>query len=455
MMRRTAAILATTGVLALGFLPSASAQAPELGGYAAGATGTALQLTLAGQTLAVSQTSAALDSTPKSAADGAALLLAGTPVPGAAPSTAPEGPATNEQCPLEADLAEITQGALSLLELEVACLTTAASLDGGPSAQASSGEAVIRITSPAGAVLGTILGPVLEGVETVTDPIIEALTPLLGPISDTTGIDVADILGDLTGALGDETFVLVEIVVAPSVSRVSATAADGVLAEAGSNGVTIRLLPGVEATLAELTELVEIPDPAEQLLEITLGSAKAQVVRDPVTGAPAPDASAAQILAIEAGDNLGILGDVTDQLTGALDQLAAAGAPLSCEGGALADVLCIDLGSVNELDAAELEARNMAYGEGTVGREASAASVQVLSVLSEQLGGSALGLSLASATAAANAPAPVAPPAQPAPAAPTPQSLPRTGTDAQLPVALGLLAVAGIGVAALRRTRTV
>lgn len=452
MLRRTTAILGTTAVLALGVMTPARAEAPELESYAAGATGTALQLTLLGQQLAVSQTNAALSSTPNAAADGAALLLAGTPVPGSAPSAAPEGPATNESCPLELDLDEVTQGALSALQLEVACFTTSASTEGGPAAEAGSGEVVIRVLAPGGDLVEPLLGPVLDGLTSVTDPLVEALDPLLGAINDVTEIDVPDVLDQLTTALDDDTFVLVEIVVAPSVSHTVANTADGVVAEAGSNGLTIKLLPGLESTLAGLVGLIDIPSPAPELLKVTLGSSTARVVRDAATGEASTEGSAAQLASVSAGDSLGILGDVADQLTGAIDQLAAAGAPLSCEGGALADVICVDLGAVNELDAAELEARNMNFGEGTVGVEATAASIRVLPVLADVLGGDVLGLSLATSTAAANATAPALPRSAP-PAPPAPPALPKTGGESGLTIALALFAVAGAGGTLVRRTR--
>lgn len=449
MLRRTTAILGTTAVLALGVMAPAQAEEPNLESYQAGATGTALQLTLLGEQLAVSQTNALVTSSPTANADGAALLLAGTPVPGSAPSAAPEGPATNESCPLELDLNEVTQGALSALELEVACFTTSASNEGGPDAEAGSGEVVIRVLSPGGALVEPILGPVLDGVTSVTDPVVGALDPLLGAIQDVTEIDVEDVLDQLTTALADETFVLAEIVIAPSVSHATANAVDGVVAEAGTNGVTIKLLPGLESTLASLVGLVDIPNPAPELLKVTVGSATARVTRNATTGAASTDGSAAQLASVSFADSLGILGDVADQLTGAIDSLAAAGAPLSCQGGALADILCVDLGSVRELSVDELKARNLYFDEGTVGVEATAATISVLPILADVLGGDVLGLSLATSTAAANAVVPQTTRNVP----PAPPGLPKTGGETGLPIALALFAVAGVGGTLVRRTR--
>lgn len=456
MLRRTTAILATAAALTLVVVAPTRAQAPP--GYHAGATATALQLTLLGQQFAVSQTEAAISSVatdthpnaPWGVADGAALLLAGTPVPGAAPSSS-DGPPTNEVCPIQADLNEITQGNLSGLTLEVACVTTRAS---ATDAWAGSGEVIIRVLGPGGAVLEPILGPALEGVEQVTEPLVEALAPLLGAIDDATQIDVANVLEQLTEAVGTVDFVLAEIVVAPAVSQ--ATNTEGVIvAEAGSNAVTINILPGIVSTLDQLTNLIEVPEVTPgtdgPLLQVKLGAANARVQRD-ATGAPT-EASAAQLLSITADDSLGILGDITGQLTDVLDMLSVG--ELNCEDGALADVLCIELGRVNELSVDELNARNMNFGEGTVGIEASAATVRVLPIAAAALGGDVLGLSLASATAAANLGEQTrqAPPAVPEDAPITP--LPQTGGESAIPLTLALLAAGTAGVALVRRTRTV
>ena len=109
--------------------------------------------------------------------------------------------------------------------------------------------------------------------------------------------------------------------------------------------------------------------------------------------------------------------------------------------GALADILCIELGRVNELDQAELTARNMNFGPNTAGIEAAAANIRVLPIAAAALGGDVLGLSLASATAAANATDVdrAAPPAVPENAAIAP--LPKTGGESAIPLTLALLAV--------------
>ena len=469
-MRRTAAILATTGVLALGFLPQAGAQAPQVS-YSAGSSATALEIALAGNALAVSHTQAGVTSAPvpTARANGAALLLAGTPVPGDAPVEATAGEDNTDStsaCPI--DLTPVTDAlAGSGLTLDIACTTTNAKVvDGAPSGRAESGEVLLRLQGLSEGALGQ-LQPVLEQIltpllPTGSDIVEQICASPLGALCDgadeNLGIDIEalvnEVLDDVAQITNGE-FTLVEVAVAPTLSTASASGT-GVVAEAGSGAVTIKLFPGLASTIEELTGLVGgAPGEDEGLLTLQIAQATAKVQRDAVTGEVAPDASAAQLLSANVTDNLGILSELLEvEVPGLLDSLAEAGAALSCADGALADLICIDLGAVNELDAAELSARGYEFGEGTVGREATAASVQVLPILAEQAGGPLLSLALAEANAAANA-APASPLPAPSPQDPTPQSLPRTGAESALPVGLGLLAVAGIGVAVLRRTRAV
>lgn len=450
MLRRTTAVLAMAAVSALAATGPVGAEAPA-GTYGAGGSATALVLTLLGQDLAVSDTVAAVGSEPKAAADGAALIIAGSPVPGAAPSAAPGGEATNEACAIDIDLGEQSGGALSALDAGVACVNTSAGIDdGAPRAESTTGEVIIDVTSPAGTALEPILTPLFEAVPQVTEPLFGALEPILGPVEEATEIEVRGVLDDLIADLQDETFVLAQIVVAPTVSQAAATAADGVVGRAGANGVTINILPGISATLADLgLGIAPIEAP---LLSVKLGQAVAEVVRDPATGAASTDGSAAQLLSIAANDQLGILQELTGQVTEGINGLAID--QLGCTGdNPLADVLCIDLGAVRELTDAELTARGLDFGEGTVGIGASAANIQVLPIAAEALGGPAIGLRLAAADAAANLGAPLpATPEQP-PAVNT--RLPRTGADDLLPVTLVLFAAAAGGLFLIRRTRAV
>ena len=216
----------------------------------------------------------------------------------------------------------------------------------------------------------------------------------------------------------------------------------------------IELFPGLAAAIDEIVDEV-IPDAEADapLLTLGLGNAQAEVVRDPVTGKAAPDASAAQLLGVDVTDSLGILSELLEvQVPGLVDTLAEAGAALSCDGGALADLVCIDLGAVNELDADELAARGYDFGEGTVGREATAAGIAVLPILGEALGGSP---SSASSSRRPRRPPTPSRPRPPAPPADEPRSrCPAPAATPSVPLALGLFAAAAAGLAAIRRTRT-
>ncbi len=237
MLKRTTAIFATAAVLAIAFVSPAAADDDDrkLDPYGAGAYATALELTLLGQDLAVSHTSAAITSTPEAKADGAALLLAGNPLPGAAPSAAPGGAASNEVCAVDIDLAELTAGAISLAEAGLACVeTTATATFEKTEATSASGELIINVLAPGGTALEPLLTPLFAAVTQVTDPLLNALLPITGIVEDLTDIDLNAVLNGLLDDLQDETIVLAQIAVAPTASVTSASdAAYDLLLETG------------------------------------------------------------------------------------------------------------------------------------------------------------------------------------------------------------------------------
>lgn len=451
MLKRTLAILATGAVGALALAPSAGAiENPKLDPYGAGAFASALEITLLGQDLAVSNTSAAITSTPEAKADGSALLLAGNAIPGNTPSAAPGGPATARSCALEVNLGELTGGAISLADAGLACIDTATVADATTtSAVSDSGELVINITAPAGDILNPLLEPLGSAVtDQVLDPLLTALAPILGPIEDATQIDLPEVVDDLVGSLlaADPNVVIAQIAVAPTASLAKATNAEGVLARAGASGATISILPDLLQSLLDLGLNLPAVGP---LATIKVGPSTAVVQRDPVTGAADPDASVAQLLDIQLAPALGILSQITGQLTSALEQLAGATGALGCNAqNPLADIVCIDLGAVRELSTQELQDRNLFFGEGTVGREATAATVRVLPIAADSLGGDLLALRLGTSTAAANA-TPVTPVAN----VPLPQKLPKTGGAPSLPLAFVLTLGAAGAATMVRRAR--
>jgi LPXTG-motif cell wall-anchored protein len=267
-------------------------------------------------------------------------------------------------------------------------------------------------------------------------------------VEETTQIELNQVLTDIIADLDETEIVLAEIVVGVSASRASATDTAGVVGEAGSNAVTINLFPDLASQLTAIAGL-DLAPTTSPLLSVTLAASKAKAVAN-TAGAVDTSGSAAQLASIAAADELGIVQEITGQLTEGINGLAVD--ELSCDGGALADVICLDLGGVSALSAEELAARYPDLGAGAAGVRASAADVAVLPVLSEALGiegPGVLGVTLSSAEAAA-----FAVPAQPA--APQPRGpLPRTGDTTSLPMALGLFGAAAVGIAAIRRSRTV
>lgn len=451
MLKRTLAILATGAVSALALAPSAGAiENPKLDPYGAGAYASALEITLLGQDLAVSNTSAAITSTPEAKADGAALLLAGNAIPSATPASAPDGKASNKSCLADVNLGQLTGGAISLADAGLACIDSSAKADATiTEATSDSGELVLNVTAPAGDVLTPILEPLGDVVnQQVLPPLLDALSPILKPLQDGTGIDLAGTVQDLLGSVlaADANVVVAQIAVAPTASEARATTAEGVLAQAGSSGATITILPDLLQTLRQLGLNLPAVGP---LATIKIGPSTAKVSRDATTGKADPDASAAQLLSIQLAPSLGILAQLTDTVTDIVDQITAATGVLGCNPqNPLADIVCVDLGSVRELSTQELQDRNLYFGEGTVGREASAATVRVLPLLADTLGGDALALRLGSSTAAANA-SPVGPVTPPT----TPLKLPKTG-GTSLPLAFVLFLGAGAAITLVRRTRT-
>jgi hypothetical protein len=476
MYKRTAAILASASVIALLVSPPARAAGPDkLQGYAAGSSATGLVINLVDQSIAISATTAAVSSEgpddatdgPTAAADGAALLVAGTPVPSGAPSQTPGGEAENSVEVANLDLGDATSGAADGLALTVAKVSTAATVtDGAPAATSEADQAVVNLTGLSGTVLSPLVGPLTDALATALSDAEEALLcgdggaltnipGLCDTVNDVVEIDalVDEIIANI-GDLDDGLVTVAQVRVAPSLSTAGANADDGVMASAGTTGVFIELFPGLPAAIDEIVGEQVLPDVdvPPSLATLALGNAQAEVVRDPVTGAPAPDASAAQLLGVDVTDSLGLLSDLLEEdVPALLGSLAEAGAALSCADGALADLICIDLGTVNELDADELAARGYDFGQGTVGREATAAGIEVLGVLTDVVGGPVLSVQLAQASAAANAipAAPAAPPVE------NEEPLPRTGGDVNVVLALGLFAAAAAGLAAVRRTRSV
>lgn len=422
MLRRTIGISATAAAITIAVILPAGAQTSPGGleSYAAGAKATALDLTVFGEAITLSDTAAAIDSTAKAVADGQALLTPAFASAGAAvESTGVES--VKEDC-TEIDLPSPVNAAA----LDIVCVkTSAAVVNGNPVSSAVSDEIVIELSAP-DLIADTPLADVVAGVQDGLDQLFAALVPVTEQLEEETQIELDAIVDGLLEEI-QEGDVLARITVAPTSS--TGAFGVGVAANAASNGVIVELLPNL---------------PGGALAVATVGSSTAGVVRDALTGEPTLSGSAALLDVAYPNGLLGGLGVLTDALGDAvnvtIDQLACG------PDNPLSDVICFTLGTTTDLDAAEAAALGFDFGPNTVGRETSVLNLTLLSAAPE--GGIVLNVGHTAAASGSALPAPILPRGSQPP-------LPRTGGDTALPVTLALLGMGALGVVLLRRTRTV
>jgi hypothetical protein len=463
MLKRSLATVTCSAVLALVFAPAAHAQDPDLESYGAGASATALVLSLLEEELTFSSTGAAVGSTPEAAANGQALT---TPLFSSDPSeVSSEGaPVTGESCVLEVDLPAPINFAGP--DSGVSCVDTSAAVtDGSPLGSSESAEVTLDIISAelVATVTDTLLRPLLTEVLAGLETVLTSLDALL----------VADLDLDLLIDRLLETLTTGETLASVGVGETSSTATD-VEGLATVTGVEIVLLPGLL-----LPGAAPLP-----LATVTVGDSFSSAAYDPASGEIATDGQAAfldvDLTGLEIVLN-GLVGGIGDALTGGetpiipdplaeivsgllADLLELAGDlddevegvvnvtvdQLACPDSPLAAVLCFEAGTVNELDAAGLESYGFdAFGEGTEGIESTILGLSVLD--------GTLELGIGQTAAAANAvPADdTALPGDPPTSAPPRGTLPTTGADDMLPVTLALFAAAVAGITLIRRTRSV
>jgi LPXTG-motif cell wall-anchored protein len=403
-------------------LPATAQSAPDLESYSAGAKATALDLTLFGQQITVSETTAGIDSTPKAVADGKSLVSPLFSSDGA-PVSSTGAAQTGTDCQNIA-----LPSPLNVASIDLVCVNTKAEVaNQDPSSSSASNEVVIEVragdiisTTP----LGDAIGQIQDGLGSILDA--------LAPVTDQLKAQKIDLQATVNGLLdqiqaGD---VIARITIAPTSSTTKVTA-DGVAANASSNGVVVEILPNL---------------PGGALAVATVGASTAGVVRDVSTGAATTSGDAAVLSVTYPNGLVGGLAQLTDAVGDALsttvDQLACGAAnPLS-------DVLCFTLGASTDLDAAAAKAIGFDFGPTTAGRETSVLSLRLLGVAQ---GGIVLNIGHTAAAAAAVA-AVAAPP--PLPGAPAEPVLPHTGGDSTLPLTLALFAVGIAGAFLLRRTRS-
>jgi LPXTG-motif cell wall-anchored protein len=455
MKNRIAATLGLTA-LALGLVAvPASADLTALESYGAGSTASALNITLLGQDATFSVTGAEVDSAPQAQADGFSVVSPAFTSDGA-PSQQPGGAESGEDCALEFDPEEVfgTPSA-SVVTIDVACVRTEASADGGLFAGATSDEIVIEVSL---AMLEEDqLDPILDPISDGIGQIIDGLQPILGPIDDSDlNTELSALLLSIRDALLDGETVL-RVTVAPTTST-AAAGEDSVEGSAFSEGAVIEVFPDL---------------PGGTLATVTVGTSGASVARTS-DGSATTDAEAA-VVTVEGSPQLGAVSDALQQISEGLGELSAASLPCNADDNPLFDLVCLELGTTAELTQDELEALNLDFGEGTVGIRASAARVQVLSALQEQLEGPGVGISLADTAAAANviaaepAPPVTEPPVTEAPVVtepPTPPvdppadpetertTLPQTGASVPVGFAAALAGLAALGLIVVRRSST-
>jgi hypothetical protein len=452
MIKRTIAVLATV-VVAVAALwatpaPAAPTQEVELDSYGAGATATALFLSLLDQELTFSSTAAAVGSEPEAKADGTAAVTPLFSTPGA-PVESTGDLVEGEDCVLDEELPP----PINLAGLEISCVRTSAEVaDGSPVGTSTSDEIVLEIISAelvsqlSDAALRPLLTELLAGLAPLLAQL-EALLPDPTPSLETL---ISLILGDLENGGPVAT-----LEVAPTSSE-----ATDVESRAEAQGAVVDLLPDLLPGIGSIAT-------------VTVGDSFASAVYDPATDEVTLDGQAAfldvdltglelvlNVLIGQIDDALAdqfpepldeaiatLLAQVTTLITDLDDEVEAAVNvtvdQLACPDSPLAAVLCFEAGGVHELDAAGLEARGFTFGDGTRGNEA---ELLALSVLDDTI---ALGIGQ---TAAAANGEPAAPPA--APPTPAQPTLPRTGGAPSTPLALGLFAAAVLGLSLLRRTRT-
>ena len=445
-MRRTLGITATAAAISIAAMLPAGAQAsPGIDSYTAGSFARAVDLTLGsdllgpltdeiGTQISLAHTSSSINDAPKAIASGAAVL-----VPGLSSVTPEElglgwsgqvNAATDGET--EANSCPTIEGLPPEITTDLVCVKTSANLiDGRPVGNATASEIVLEIKAPSLKI--DQLDPLTKQLTAQVDALFIKLEGIAQPVEKAAKVALIDTIRDLIGEV-QAGHVLARITVAPS-NALSELTSTNVLASAKSNGAVIEVLP-------------DLADGA--LAVVTVGTSTAQVVRDAVTGEVTANDGAAALVDVQyPNGNLAGLTELTNILAGALGTVTSV---LPCDGsgptGALAGVVCFDVGKPVALDAAEAKAMGFDFGPTTVGQHS---SVLDLRVLAAAPGGPVARLQLGETAAAAASTTPLPRPFTP----PTPDPLPRTGGDAAMPLTLGLLALGMGGAALVRRSRTI
>jgi len=438
MLRRTIGISATAAAISIAaILPAGAQTSPAIDTYAAGSFARAVDVTLGSDLLApaiaelgsnqfsLAETSSSINQAPGALASGSAVLT---------PLWSSDKVESATGVKEEDDDCQTIPGLPTEIATDLVCIKTSAKLlDGKPVGTASAAEVVIEIKAPA--VIGsTELDAIVEELQVGLNSLFTALDEVAQPVEEATQLQLREAINDLIDEVQAGN-VLARITVAPS-STLSELTSANVLTSARSNGAVIEVLP----------DLVGGP-----LAVATVGASTAEVTYDIAKGTTTPTGAAA-LIDVSYNDTLAGLAELTDTLAGALSTVTSL---LPCDGsgptGALAGIVCFDVGKSVALNADEAKAMGLYFGKTTVGQHSSVLDVRVLSAAA---GGPVARLQLGEAAAAAAVTTPL-PGGGCTQNCSTPDPLPRTGGDSAMPLTLALLGVGAAGAALLRRSRTI
>lgn len=382
---------------ALVFVPGAGAQT-DGPAYAGSSSGEALNLSVFGQGLTLGSTLAELaPGTGKAVGTGLA-----TPVfeAGATSASETQAGSADETC-------EVPLDQIPGITIGLACGSAQVTM-GPTSTAAATGRVGSIVLNPVPTILETPLSEVVAPVEGGVDQLLTGLEPVLGPIDDATDLGLEDTLGDLF----DRLFAGAELATVTLGDTASTTTAD-------ADTVTSSCV--AEGARIDVLSVLDAPP----LISIIVGGAGSEVVVDRATGQGTPTVTPA-LVTIEAPT----LGP----------------APIS-----------VPIGQTVEIPLPEpLGSSFIRVADGTTGTNEDGASFATANAVSvDLLNGEALQggieLELAGCTSVASG-AVAAPPAPTAPVAPQ-QQLPTTGSDDAGTLALaGVVGLAGLGLALLRRS---
>lgn len=270
----TVAAIATVAVIpTIAGTAGASIAPGSAGYYSADATATALQLSIAGQTLTEGVTNTHADTSPNATASGIGDLL----VPGSQQSVSATQPGTTQSKP---QTCATPPSPAPGLTVGLSCggpVQAAVDSTGLSSSSAAANGAAISLggTNPLTSLNNAITSGGASLVGTLTT--LFANTPLAGPLNTAIGsiasggTTLSALLGSLGSALPLST-TLISVGAASSTSAITSSATS-VQATSSAKAVTIQLLPGAIPGLSSLATIIVTPTTTTATLDRTTGMA--------------------------------------------------------------------------------------------------------------------------------------------------------------------------------------